>query len=81
MTEHHTQASKIKDKVVQRIKDETVRAKTGKGWDDWYKILDAYDVKKHGHTAAAEFLQQKHSVSAWYAQSITVGYEYARGLR
>jgi hypothetical protein len=74
-------ARKLKDKVVQHIKDETVRAKTGKGWDEWYKILDAYDVKKNGHTATAKFLQKEHNVSAWYAQSITVGYEYARGLR
>jgi hypothetical protein len=81
MTEHQLEAKKIKDKVVQRIKDETVRAKTGKGWDDWYTILDVFDVKNHGHAAAAKFLQQKYGVSAWYAQSITVGYEYARDLR
>ncbi|MEZ4630686.1 MAG: hypothetical protein R2880_08260 [Deinococcales bacterium] len=80
-TEHQKNATKIKDKVVQRIKDETMRAKTGKAWDDWYEILDTFDVKKQGHKAAAKFLQQEHQVSAWYAQSITVGYEYARGLR
>ena len=34
-----------------------------------------------GHKAAAEYLWQEHKVSGWWAQSITVRYEWERGLR
>jgi len=55
--------------------------KTGHGYDHWFAVLDAFDTRQKGHTAAAEHLYSTHGVPAWHAQMITVAYERARGLR
>lgn len=63
------------------VSDEAVTRATGKGWDHWLAVLDAFDVKKNGHRAATEHLHTKHGVSEWWSQMVTVGYEQKRGLR
>ncbi len=55
--------------------------KTGRGYDYWFAVLDAFDAAKKGHTAAAAHLCDAHGVPGWHAQMITVAYERARGLR
>ncbi len=55
--------------------------KTGHGFDYWFGVLDRFGAPAKGHTLAAKHLLNDHEVSAWYAQSITVAYERARGLR
>ena len=65
----------------RRISEEAVRSKTGKGWDEWFSILDRSDVKDKGHTAIARHLRDELGVNAWWAQAVTVRYEYERGLR
>ncbi len=62
------------------ISDAAVRKATGRAWDEWFAILDAFDVKKHGHKAAAAHLHAK-KAGDWWAQMIVVTYERARGLR
>ncbi|MBL8760225.1 MAG: hypothetical protein JNL50_02900 [Phycisphaerae bacterium] len=63
------------------VSTDAVRKATGFGWDHWLSVLDAFDVKAHGHKAAAEFLAREHKVGDWWAQMVVVGYEQARGLR
>ncbi|MBX3317848.1 MAG: hypothetical protein KF902_13410 [Phycisphaeraceae bacterium] len=63
------------------VSEEAVRRKTGHGWEHWLAVLDAFDVKKNGHRAAAEHLHAEHGVDEWWAQMVTVGYEQKRGLR
>ena len=65
----------------RRITEEAVREKTGRGWEEWFAILDAWGAKDQGHTASARHLRDEHGVSAWWAQAVTVRYEYERGLR
>ena len=65
----------------RRISEESVRSKTGKGWDEWFAILDGSDVKGGGHTAIARYLREEQGVSPWWAQAVTVRFEYERGLR
>ncbi len=60
--------------------DEAVRAKTGKGWDEWFKVLDELGIEK-SHQERARFLAAEHGLSGWWSQSVTVEYERARGLR
>ena len=69
------------DDVSQRISNASVRAKTGREWDDWFAVLDDFDCASRGHTATATFLERDHRLRAWWAQSITVRYELERGLR
>ena len=63
------------------ISDSAVRAKTGKGWDEWFQALDAAGANKLDHTSIARLLREKHGVSSWWNQMVAVGYEQARGLR
>ncbi len=55
--------------------------RTGHGFDHWFALLDAFGARNKGHTAAARYLREEHTVSPWYCQGITVAYERARGLR
>ncbi len=63
------------------ISDEAVRAKTGKGWDEWFEILDHWGAKERGHSLIAKHLSTAHGLSPWWSQTVTVRYEQARGLR
>jgi uncharacterized protein YndB with AHSA1/START domain len=61
--------------------DEAVRQNTGKGWREWLSILDAWGARERTHRDIARHLQEKHGVPGWWAQTVTVGYERARGMR
>ena len=63
------------------IGDAAVREKTGKGWEEWFSILDAWGAKEHGHTITAKHLRDSHGLSPWWAQAVTVRHEWERGLR
>ena len=63
------------------ISSESVRAKTGKGWEEWFALLDIENAVSLPHKQIAALLNGKHGVPGWGAQMVTVGYEQARGLR
>ena len=63
------------------MSDNAVKAKTGKTWAEWLKILDAADAKKMTHQEIVAYVNQNHRVGAWWQQMVTVTYEQARGLR
>ena len=67
--------------IFQMISDDAVQAKTDKVWRDWFRILDKFGVKEKGHTQAARYLRDKHGLSDWWAQAVTIRYEWERGLR
>lgn len=61
--------------------DAAVQAATGKVWDDWLRLLDAWGAAERRHPEIARHLEAAHGLSGWWAQQVTVGYERARGLR
>ena len=63
------------------VGDEAVRAKTGKGWREWFALLDKAGAQKMAHKDIAQYLYDTHKVGGWWSQMITVGYEQAKGLR
>ena len=63
------------------VSEEAVRKGTGLGWDDWFRILDAWDGTSHTHTEIARYVNGEHGIDGWWSQSVTVGYERARGMR
>jgi hypothetical protein len=63
------------------VADEKVSEVTGRGWQAWFEVLDEWGAARHSHTEIARWLRESHGVESWYSQSITVGYEQARGLR
>ena len=63
------------------MSEEGITNGTGRGWDDWFRILDAWDGTAHTHPEIARHLREEHDVNGWWAQGVTVGYERARGMR
>ena len=70
-----------KPRETKRSSDEAVKAKTGKAWAEWFKILDKAGAKKWAHKEIAAYLHEKQKVAAWWCQMVAVGYEHERGLR
>lgn len=64
-----------------RMSDDAVKAKTGKVWADWFKILDKAGAKKMTHQEIVALLSEEHGMAPWWRQMVTVTYEQARGLR
>ena len=60
--------------------DETIAQKTGRNWEQWVELLDAFGAKDKPHRDIADHVFS-HGVSGWWSQSVAVGYERIRGLR
>lgn len=69
--------------VTQRkISDDAVRKATGKGWDEWFALLDSEGADTLPHKQVAQMLHDKgYIASGWWCQMVTVEYERARGKR
>ncbi len=63
------------------MSDAAIRGGTGRGWDEWLALLDAWGGTSKTHPEIATFLNEVHGVDGWWAQGVTVGYERARGMR
>lgn len=63
------------------VADERVREATGRGWDEWVRLIDAWDGRDAGHTAIAAWVGEEFDVEGWWAQCVTVGYERLSGRR
>jgi uncharacterized protein YndB with AHSA1/START domain len=61
--------------------DEAVRGATGRAYEEWFALLDAWDARGRRHGEIAAWLTGEHGVDNWWSQTITVEYERARGLR
>jgi hypothetical protein len=63
------------------VSDAAVQRATGKSWDEWFALLDAWHGTTHNHTEIARHVSETYGIDGWWAQSVTVGYERARGMR
>lgn len=63
------------------MSDEAIRRRTGRTWDEWFVLLDGWRGAEPTHPEIARHLAEEHGLSGWWAQSVTVGYERARGMR
>jgi hypothetical protein len=63
------------------IKDATIQAKTGCGWEQWVYVLDQAGAREWSHRAIAEHVQQRYKTAMWWTQAVTTGYERIAGLR
>jgi hypothetical protein len=74
-------ANRSSTKKPPGMSEAAIERGTGKPWDHWLKVLDAFDVRKHGHTAAAAYVHEEHGAPEWWCQMVVVNYEQARALR
>ncbi|MGH7908324.1 MAG: hypothetical protein ACRENW_00565 [Thermodesulfobacteriota bacterium] len=63
-----------------RISDDSVSKRTGKGWKEWFTLLDKAGAMKMEHRSIAEHLHSL-GVPSWWCQMVAVAYEHERGLR
>jgi hypothetical protein len=63
------------------VSDETVARRTGRTWAEWFAELDEWGARGRSHGEIARHLSEAHGVPGWWAQTVTVGYERARGMR
>lgn len=69
--------------LIGRISSDSLREATGRGWEEWLETLDSAGAADWSHKEIVAYLGREHrgATSAWWRQSITVGYEQARGKR
>lgn len=68
--------------ILSRVSSAKVREATGRGWPEWLEVLDAAGAQSWDHKQTVAHLAAAHpEVSAWWQQTLTVGYEQARGKR
>jgi hypothetical protein len=65
------------------ISDEAIRERTGRGWEEWFDLLDEWGALERTHREIARHVSGELGIHAlgWDAQAITVSYERARGMR
>jgi hypothetical protein len=61
--------------------DERLTEVTGQGWQAWISVLDRWGARDRKHGDTVDYLMAERAVPGWWAQTITNGYERARGLR
>lgn len=61
--------------------DDAVRDATGRGWNQWCDLIDAWPGHVDGHAAVAKWLAAEHVESGWWAQAVTGGWERITGRR
>jgi len=63
--------------------DEAIRQRTGRGWEQWFDVLDEWGAAELLHRDIARRIAAELGIDplAWNAQAITMSYERARGLR
>ena len=65
------------------LPDESIRERTGRGWEEWFDLLDEWGAAERSHTEIARHVAGMLDGEAlgWNAQAVTLGYERARGGR
>lgn len=74
---------RAKAKPVLATSDENIRARTGRGWEEWFDLLDDWGAADRSHREAAIWVAEQQGIHplAWNAQAVVGSYERARGLR
>lgn len=78
MSQSATEASRARS---LRTSATAVKGATGRDYDEWSALLDAWGATDRTHGEIAAWLMDDHGIGNWWAQTITVDYEQARGMR
>ncbi|MBE1458366.1 hypothetical protein H4W79_002580 [Nocardiopsis terrae] len=67
--------------IRERVSGTKLAEATGRDYEVWFALLDAWEATAHTHTEIAAWLVEEHGMNGWWAQTVTVAYEQERGLR
>ena len=63
--------------------DDRIRERTGRGWQEWFDLLDSWGAESMDHAALVRGVAEvlgRHGL-AWDVQAVTTSFERARGRR
>ncbi len=63
------------------VDDLAIKRATGRDWDEWCDLIDAWPGNDRGHGAIAAHVAEAYGVEGWWGQGVTVGYERIAGRR
>jgi hypothetical protein len=71
------------DKPALATSDAAIRERTGRGWEEWFDLLDEWGAADRTHRDIARWIAEQQGIDplAWNAQAVAYSYERARGLR
>jgi uncharacterized protein YndB with AHSA1/START domain len=77
------QEPKAAEKPALATSDEAIRRRTGRGWEEWFDLLDEWGAAERPHREIARWVAEQQGIEplAWNAQAVAGSYERARGLR
>ena len=63
--------------------DAEIRRRTGRGWEEWFDLLDEWGAADRTHREIARWVAGQLGIEplVWEAQAVTLSYERARGGR
>jgi len=63
--------------------DERIVERTGRGWEEWFDLLDSWGAESMGHTELARRIADLLGIHvlAWNAQAVATSFERSRGKR
>jgi uncharacterized protein YndB with AHSA1/START domain len=67
--------------TIAGMSDETIREKTGHGWEEWVRIIEDAGGAAMSHGDRASLVNETYGVDGWWSQCVTVGYERLKGMR
>lgn len=76
--------SDVKDRkwiCAPETKNDAVVEATGKSWNEWCDVIEAWPGHVEGHTAIAAYIDATTDIGGWWSQTVTVGFERITGLR
>jgi len=72
---------RLRSRPVSRISEDALKAKTGKTWEQWFKILTKAGARMMDYREAVLVLRKQHGLTAWWSQMVMVAYEQRHGMR
>lgn len=61
--------------------DERIRERTGRGWEEWFDLLDSWGAESMTHTEIVRRILGLPGVAGWDSQAVAMSFERARGMR
>src|SRR5690606_25181550 len=63
--------------------DDRIRERTGRGWEEWFELLDSWNAEEMSHTDISRRLGEFQGLDprAWNVQAVVTSFERARGRR
>jgi uncharacterized protein YndB with AHSA1/START domain len=63
------------------MSDDAIRRVTGRGWEEWFDLLDEWGAAERPRSEALTWVAAEHGIEGWGGQAVTINYQRARGLR